>query len=44
MNALEKLEAGASLVQLYTGFIYEGPKLVRAINQKILAKKAAYNH
>src|SRR5699024_12750667 len=26
-DALEKLEAGASLVQLYTGFIYEGPKL-----------------
>src|SRR5690606_5661790 len=27
-DALEKLEAGASLVQLYTGFIYEGPQLV----------------
>ncbi len=34
-DALEKLEAGASLVQLYTGFIYEGPALVKAINQKI---------
>jgi dihydroorotate dehydrogenase len=35
-DALEKLEAGASLVQLYTGFIYEGPKLVRDINKQIL--------
>jgi dihydroorotate dehydrogenase len=34
-DAIEKLEAGASLVQLYTGFIYEGPALVKAINQKI---------
>lgn len=37
-DALEKLEAGASLVQLYTGFIYEGPKLIKEINQKILAQ------
>lgn len=37
-DALEKLEAGASLVQLYTGFIYEGPKLVKQINRKILSK------
>ena len=35
-DALEKLEAGASLVQLYTGFIYEGPKLVKQINKAIL--------
>jgi dihydroorotate dehydrogenase len=35
-DALEKLEAGASLVQLYTGFIYEGPKLVRDINQALV--------
>ena len=35
-DALEKLEAGAALVQLYTGFIYEGPELVKKINQKIL--------
>ena len=27
-DAVEKMEAGASLVQLFTGFIYEGPKLV----------------
>jgi dihydroorotate dehydrogenase len=35
-DAMEKLNAGASLVQLYTGFIYEGPALVKAINKKIL--------
>ncbi len=37
-DAMEKLNAGASLVQLYTGFIYEGPALVKAINKKILAQ------
>ncbi|MDL1914060.1 MAG: quinone-dependent dihydroorotate dehydrogenase [Bergeyella sp.] len=36
-DAMEKLEAGASLVQLYTGFIYEGPRLVREINTSLLA-------
>ncbi|MEQ3662613.1 MAG: quinone-dependent dihydroorotate dehydrogenase, partial [Flavobacterium sp.] len=35
-DALEKLDAGASLIQLYTGFIYEGPALIKAINKKIL--------
>jgi dihydroorotate dehydrogenase len=38
-DAIEKLEAGASLVQLYTGFIYEGPALVKAINKRILASR-----
>ena len=37
-DAIEKLEAGACLVQLYTGFIYEGPALVKAINKKILER------
>ena len=37
-DALEKLEAGADLVQLYTGFIYEGPKLIKDINKALLAK------
>ncbi len=37
-DALEKLDAGASLVQLYTGFIYEGPGLIRKINKKILER------
>ncbi len=35
-DALEKLEAGASLIQLYTGFIYEGPALVTEINKALL--------
>ena len=35
-DALEKLEAGADLVQLYTGFIYEGPSLIKRINKGIL--------
>jgi len=37
-DALRKLEAGASLVQIYTGFIYEGPAIVKRINKGILAK------
>jgi dihydroorotate dehydrogenase len=37
-DAIEKLDAGASLIQLYTGFIYEGPALVKAINKKIVAR------
>ena len=35
-DAIEKLNAGASLVQLYTGFIYKGPGLVKRINKKLL--------
>jgi dihydroorotate dehydrogenase len=38
-DALDKLEAGASLIQVYTGFIYEGPGLVKRINRAILARK-----
>ncbi len=37
-DAMEKLEAGADLVQLYTGFIYEGPGLIKKINKAILEK------
>jgi dihydroorotate dehydrogenase len=37
-DALEKLDAGADLIQLYTGFIYEGPALVKRINKAILAR------
>ena len=37
-DAIEKLEAGAQLVQLYTGFIYEGPALVRSIHKALLKK------
>lgn len=38
-DALEKLEAGASLVQLYTGFIYEGPRLIKEINEAVLRQQ-----
>jgi len=37
-DALEKLAAGATLVQLYTGFIYEGPGLVKQINQALVPR------
>jgi dihydroorotate dehydrogenase len=35
-DALEKLKAGADVIQLYTGFIYEGPALVKRINKSLL--------
>ena len=35
-DAVEKMQAGADLVQLYTGFIYEGPSLITRINKKLL--------
>lgn len=35
-DALDKLKAGANLVQIYTGFIYEGPGLIRRINRALL--------
>jgi dihydroorotate dehydrogenase len=37
-DALEKLDAGADLIQLYTGFIYEGPTLIKKINKAILKR------
>lgn len=37
-DALEKLNAGADLVQVYTGFIYEGPRLVKSINKALLKR------
>ena len=37
-DALEKLDAGATLLQIYTGFIYEGPSLVKRINKAILKR------
>tara|TARA_R110002072_G_scaffold302976_1_gene490587 strand:+ start:38499 stop:39530 length:1032 start_codon:yes stop_codon:yes gene_type:complete len=38
-DAIEKMEAGADLIQIYTGFIYEGPRLVKKINKAILSRK-----
>ncbi len=39
-DALDKLDAGADLVQVFTGFIYEGPLLVKQINKAILKREA----
>lgn len=39
-DALEKIDAGANLVQLYTGFIYEGPILIKKINKAILRRSS----
>ncbi len=36
-DAYEKITAGATAVQIYTGFIYEGPALVRKINRGLLS-------
>jgi len=35
-DALDKIDAGADLVQIYTGFIYEGPGLIKKINKALL--------
>lgn len=37
-DAIDKLKAGADLVQIYTGFIYEGPALIKSINKALLGK------
>jgi len=39
VDALEKLDAGATLVQVYTGLVYAGPGLVRAIAQALLKRQ-----
>lgn len=39
-DALDKIDAGARLVQLYTGFIYEGPKLIFDTARAIAARQA----
>lgn len=38
-DALEKIRAGATLVQVYTGFIYEGPGLIKSINKRFIKEK-----
>lgn len=43
-DAVEKLMAGASLVQVYSGFIYEGPALVKRINKAVLKKRKEIAH
>jgi len=42
-DAISKIKAGASLVQVYTGFIYEGPSLIKKINKEILNQNILLN-
>ncbi len=42
-DALEKFRAGASLIELFTGFIYHGPKLIRDILQALIAQSEQVN-
>lgn len=42
-DALDKLEAGACMVQLYTGFVYEGPGLIAKINKAIEKNRKKLN-
>lgn len=37
-DGIDKLNAGADLIQLYSGFIYAGPQLIRDINERLLKK------
>ncbi len=37
-DAMDKFNAGASLVQIYSGFVYHGPKLIQEINKAIIKK------
>jgi dihydroorotate dehydrogenase len=39
-DAAEKLAAGADLVQLYTGFIYHGPQLIKDINNSLIKSQS----
>jgi len=45
-DAYEKIRAGADLVQVYTGLIYEGPRLARRIAQDLVAllQRDGHNH
>ena len=40
-DAIDKLNAGADLIQLYTGFIYSGPSLIKKINNLIIKNNKA---
>ncbi len=45
-DAIEKLKAGADLLQVYTGLVYEGPGIVKKINQELAEylRKNGYEH
>ena len=38
-QAIEKIKAGAHLIQIYTGLIYEGPGFIKRINRELLNYK-----
>ena len=38
-DAIEKLNAGANLIQIYTGFIYEGPGFVKSILKQVFRNR-----
>lgn len=38
-DAMDKFRAGASLVQVYTGFIYKGPQLIKDINTAVIQER-----
>lgn len=38
-DAIEKLDAGADLIQIYTGFVYQGPGLIKRINKALLRSR-----
>ena len=40
-DAVEKMEAGAKLLQLYTGFIYSGPALIAECSEAVARWRAA---
>ncbi len=42
-DAMSKIHAGANLVQIYTGFIYQGLQLIKDINNKIIGHKEENN-
>lgn len=42
-DAMSKMSAGANLVQVYTGLIYKGPKLIQNINQKLISNQKINN-
>ena len=37
-DAIEKIKSGADLIQLYTGFVYEGPNIVKRINKALISQ------
>jgi len=43
-EAIAKLNAGADLLQLYTGFVYEGPAVIRSLNKALIAASESLQH